>query len=288
MPSRGVVAAIFLFWLGSTSLLIQRQVLPRWRAGEAPAYPIELTDEVGAPQAEWEVVHQGDVVGRGISQVRRRPDRTFEMYQRFKFDRLELPVLIARLTVRKLESTYRVTRDGNLLGLTVLGRATLSDLGGPLPLELEAELTAEVRGGVLEPQLKLMGTAVDMPGLGTVDVSEHGSILNPLHLFHRLPGLREGQRWKVPLLDPLKLFSAKGLVPAPLGGASFPFLEAQVGAGTLEWDRQEVPCLHVVYREPGKDPVAATWVRRHDALVLAQEARHGGTTLTIRRIPAAN
>src|SRR4051812_37977702 len=109
-----------------------------------------------------------------------------------------------------------------------------------MPLELEAELRAEVKEGLLMPELRLFGTPVELPGLRPVDMSEHGSILNPMHLVHRLPGLREGQRWKVPLLDPLKMFSAQHLLGQPLGAAAFPCLEAEVDSGTLTWNLQEV------------------------------------------------
>ena len=55
MPPRGFVFAIVVFWVGTTCLLVERSILPRWRAGSAPAYAIELTDEVGSPQVSWEV-----------------------------------------------------------------------------------------------------------------------------------------------------------------------------------------------------------------------------------------
>lgn len=285
MPSRGIVAAILLLWLGSTSLLITREIVPRWRMSEAPAYSIDITDEVGAPQAEWEVVHRDQVIGRGYSQIRRREDRTFDMGQRFKFSDLELPVLVATLVVRKLESNYHVTRDGNLLGLHVQSWARLKNDKGDLPVELEAEIVAKVEDGLLRPQLRVFGTAVEVPGLRPVDVSEHGNVLNPMHLVHRLPGLREGQRWRVPLLDPLKMFSAKELIGHSLGGAAFPHLEAEVDLEILTWNKEDVPCLRIQYREPGKDIVAATWVRRRDGLVLAQQAKHAGYEFMIRRLP---
>ena len=61
-------------------------------------------------------------------------------------------------------------------------------------------------------------------------VAEHGSILNPMHLVHRLPRLQAGQRWKVPLFDPLKIFSAKEIFgqKLPVFSSGAPFLDAEV------------------------------------------------------------
>jgi hypothetical protein len=280
MPSRAVVAAVLLFWLGSTTLLIYREVVPRWRAGAAPPFHIDLTDEVGSPQAGWNVFHQDRQIGRGFSQVRRLEDRSFELKQKFRFDDFELPL---GLVLKTFESAYRVTPEGKLLGLRVNGK-----VGFPLNLggDLDAEMNAEVKDGLLTPRFTVAGQPIDMLGGGSLDFSEQGSILNPMHLVHRLPGLREGQRWKVALLDPLKMFAANELVGKVLPRPAFPFLEAEVGTDTIEWNGQETPCFQVVYREPGRRVVAGTWVRRVDGLVLAQEARHEGYEFTIRRIPA--
>ena len=279
MPSRGTVAAVLLFWLGSTGVLIYREIGPRLRAGAAPPYHIELTDEVGSPQADWEVFHKDHVIGRGFSQVKRLPDGAFVLDQKFRFDDFELPL---GLLLRKFDSAYRVTPEGNLLAIYVRGQVGLP---GERRSEFDAEMSAEVKDGKLTPQVTVSGHAVPMLGGGAVDVSEHGSILNPMHLVHRLPRLREGQHWKVPLLDPLKMFAANDVLGKVLPGSALPYLEAEVGTAPFEWDGRETPCYHVVYREPGRRIVAATWVRRVDGLVLAQEAHNDGYDFLIRRLP---
>lgn len=288
MPPRVIVFVVVVFWLAMTGVLVEREIVPRWRSGNAPSYTIELTDEVGSPQVEW-LVYQGSTkIGRGISHIRRLPDRTFEMSQQFRFDALTISALIAEISVKRLDSVYRVTREGSLLGVKLSGQAILSERGGA-GIEVSGDLDGEVVDGYFEPTLKarVFGSPIEIPSAGKFALAEHGSILNPMHLMHRLPRLREGQRWNVPLLDPFRMFSMKELfgqrLPAfPAGTKS---LDAEVARDEMEWDNDLVDCLRVDYREPGKGVVARTWVRRQDGLVLAQEARQHGYEFVIHRVP---
>src|SRR5206468_1199188 len=93
MPPRGLVVAVIVFWFGTSCLLFLRAILPRWQAGAAPAFAIELTDEVGSPQVSWDVYRGEAKIGDGITHIRRQPERTFEMSQRFRFDDFKVLVL---------------------------------------------------------------------------------------------------------------------------------------------------------------------------------------------------
>src|SRR5207249_2935799 len=106
-PPRGFVVAVVAFWLATTCVLIQRDILPRMRAGDAPAYTIEITDEAGSPQVEWLVYRKNEQIGRGLTQVLRQPDRTFELSQRFRFESFDIPVLFAKFSLKRLETKYR-------------------------------------------------------------------------------------------------------------------------------------------------------------------------------------
>jgi hypothetical protein len=283
MPPRGFVIVVFIFWIGMSALLFQRSVLPRWQAEDAPAYAIELTDEVGSPEVSWDVYRQDAKIGSGITRIRRQPDRTFEMSQQFRFDDFKILVL----DVKRLDTIYRVTRAGRLLGIKVSGQAKFGAVLGFGAIDLDAELDGEVKDGFLEPKLEAFGSPVERFRFGKIPVADNGSILNPMHLVHRLPRLQEGQRWKVPLFDPFAMFSVKEILgqKLPVLPKTPPYLDAQVVAATMTWNREEVACLRVDYREPGKDEVARTWVRRADGLVLAQEAKQHGYDFSIRRVP---
>lgn len=284
MPPRGIVFAIVVFWLAMTAVLINEEIVPRWRARTAPPYTIEVTDEAGSPQVEWTVLFDERPVGRGLTAVRRQPDRTFEMSQKFRFDDLELPAFVGRLTVRKLDTRYRVTRAGRLLGLHVSGEASLKGNFGSF--DLNAVLEGEVEDGRLAPRLTAFGQTIDL-GLEPIAVDEHGSVLNPMHLLHRLPNLQPGQRWSVPLFDPFKMFSAKQILgqQLPKFASSPKVLEAEVTADEMTWNRERVECLRIGYREPAREEIAQTWVRRDNGLVLEQVARQPGGMIRIRRVP---
>jgi hypothetical protein len=281
MPPRGLVIAIVVFWIGTSCLLFQRSVLPRWRADTAPAFAIELTDEVGSPQVSWEVFRKDKKIGNGTTQIRRQLDRNFEMSQQFRFE--DFKVLI--LDVRRLDTVYRVTRAGQLLAVKVSGQANI------LGSEMTADLGGDVNDGVLAPKLRwhTLGMAPQLIEFDPIEIPERGSVLNPMHLVHRLPRLQEGQRWKVPLFDPIKMLGRvveQKLPKLPFALPSGPaYLEAEVFADKTTWNHAEVECLRVDYSEPGKDRVARTWVRRADGLVLAQDARQNGDDFSIRRVP---
>lgn len=289
MPPRGIVIAVVLFWLGNVVWLANDQILPRWRAGQAPDFHIDLTDEVGSPSANWDLFKGDKLVGRGHSRVKRHADRTFELTQTFQFHDLRIPAATFQVTVRRMESAYRVTSDGKLKGLRAVAAAALGDgkPGAPAP-EIEGTIEGEVVDGQLQPRMavKLFGTPLDLPAMRPVDLGESANILNPMHLVHRLPGLREGQRWRVSLVDPFKILSASELIGNLGGGGGPTFLEAEVDAAVREWNGHETPCFRIVYREPGKDATAETWVRRADGLVLFQEAKHQTLALSIRRSPS--
>jgi hypothetical protein len=283
MPPRGFVIAVIVFWIGTSCLLFERAILPRWQAGAAPEFAIELTDEVGSPQVSWDVYRGKAKVGAGITHIRlrRQPERTFEMSQQFRFDDFK----VVAISVKRLDTVYHITREGRLLAIRVSGQANIFGT-----IEVNADLEADVQDGFLEPKLKLKasGAPIDVVTIDKIEVAEHGNILNPMHLVHRLPRLQEGQRWQVPLFDPLKMFEKVKVLGAPLPflPSSPTSLDAQVFADTMRWNHEDVACLRVDYRVPGKDElVARTWVRRADGLVLAQDAQQHGQEFSIRRVP---
>lgn len=294
MPPRGVVFVILVFWAVMTGVLFHQEILPRIGPVKPPPFSIELTDEIGSPQVRWNVYHKDQQIGWCITSIRRMDDDkgrpkhwhgTFHMEQKFRFEKFEVPALIAVVSIKKLNTDYFVTGAGKLLGFHVFGVADIRALGAG-GIEVEGDLVGSIEDGKIQPVLtaKVAGQAVAAPKFEAVAVDDNGSILNPMLLLHRLPRLREGQRWRVPLVDPIKMFAVQGpMGKLPLPENRDPFLDAQVVADTYSWHGADVQCLRVDYRPPGKDIVARTWVRRLDGLVLAQEAKQGEFEFSIQR-----
>jgi hypothetical protein len=268
MPSRLVVFAIVVFWLVSTGWLVVREVVPRFRTGEPPAFFTDVTDEVGGTTIMWNILHKGKNVGGGDSSVERRSDRTFVLSSNLRFDNFD--ILFVKL--KRISGHYRVDKHGNLKELSTEVRLDLP--GG----EIRSQVKGVVKGGILVPRIFIHGEETDL-GLfqpQPVNVAAHGNVLNSMHLLNKIPGLRVGQSWEVPLLDPLG-----GILPGRKTTA--PTLLAEVHAAELVWQKEPVACFRIDYAELGKKATAHTWVRRSDGLVLQQEARRDELDLVLVR-----
>src|SRR5262249_40927906 len=98
-----------------------------------------------------------------------------------------------------------------------------------------------------------------------------------------VPGLRAGQRWRLPKVDPMALASGTILANLAVDARAPQFLEAEVRTETLTWHRQPTECFLIEYREAGEKVSARTWVRQSDGLVLQQLAREAAMELMLIR-----
>jgi hypothetical protein len=274
MPPRPFVLAIIAFWLATTSWLIYREILPGLQTGEPPPYVIDLADEVSAQSISWRVLQNNKDLGLVLTLVRRQPDHTFALEADFKAQQLE----VLGVPIKNLRSRYVVTRGGDLreLGLR------LKFLVHRQVLELN--VAGKVDEGLFKPVVTVEGVDVkqlSLPQLKPVPVAAHGNVLNPLHPVNRLRGLRAGQRWAQPVVDPLAMSVSSLLAPPALRQ-----LSAEVQPGVLFWNDAEVLCWRIDYRERSDKIAARTWVRREDGLVLQQEASDAGMELILQRLTA--
>src|SRR5581483_9559038 len=72
MPPRLLCVLIVVLWIASTSWLVMRDILPRIRAEEPPAFAVNIVDE--APkrfpmQTRWSVYQKDDRIGRLLTWV---------------------------------------------------------------------------------------------------------------------------------------------------------------------------------------------------------------------------
>ena len=282
MPHRSIVAVVIIAWLAANSLLFYREIWPHWRAGGPPPYAIDLTEELGKTHVNWTIRMGGMPAGRADSHVERQRDRTYRLRTNLHFDG---KFKIFDLEIRRISTTYHVTEEGELIDLSVVFQVRIKNAKIDLP-ETELTLDGVVKDGEITPRLLADGKEVPL-GEGKVAISESGSVLNPMQLLNRVPGLAEGRRWRMPMFDPMKAFQGFKVFAAVLPVAekmSTPHLDAEVVADTLEWNGDEVACYKIEYRKPGElDPVAATWVRRRDGLVLQQQSNSGLMEMTLTR-----
>jgi hypothetical protein len=113
-----------------------------------------------------------------------------------------------------------------------------------------------------------------------------------LHPANRINGVRRGQHWRIPLVDPLldSVFATMQKVPelqvlqVLLSRGTGPrFLDADVlkTTQTILRNGQEEVCLVIESR--GDQMTAHTWLRETDGLVLRQDATFLGEQLILER-----
>jgi hypothetical protein len=276
MPARHHVLIIIAFWVTTSAWLWQRDIWPRL-ASHQPPPSIDLADEAHALPIRW-TVYQGDRRGGyALTGVHyHEEDDTFSLESTFKFwTRKELTGEPDRL----VQSSCRVTRDGDIRAVSALVKANLW-VGN-----VKGHIQGTVDNDRLTPHVEIScGNRSVEADLAPVAIARRGGVLNPLLPVNRLTGLKRGQRWRVPMLDPIAealLAYVREQPPATK------FLEAHVldSSEELAWQlkRPPVSCLIIDYT--GDDTFGRTWVRESDGLVLLQEMTHAGERLSLRRDP---
>ncbi len=291
MFPRWVTVAVIFFWVAMTAWLFYRDLRPRLLPGQPPPFTFDLADEAKDQfPTRWTVYQNGDDRGYARTQVLYREDSaTFEMHGEFKLwlpgENPDGPKRMGFANVQ-VKNVYQVTREGDLREMRLTFKLQKMEEG----VLAEAEITGRVENEYLTPTV----TISIPPGfskkleLEPVKVAQRASVLNPLQPLNRLPNLRKGQKWRIPLVDPLpEVWQVIGkLLPGILGKPSgIQFLDAEVLPETqvFRWEPHttEVACLVIEYS--GDDVSARTWVRESDGLVLCQEVTQHGVNLKLVR-----
>jgi hypothetical protein len=304
MPPRWLRWLIVLGWLTTTSWLFWHDLLPGWLPG-APPYSIDPVDEVqkSGVKTNW-TVHRQDNDEEAPRPVLRAStwvdyhadDDTCTLQARL--DALKDPkqaLYAAKIfKIESLTSSYRVTRSGQLRSLRAEIKATpsLERFTQDLPALLRPMLKARALPQQKEPQdtleLHIWGEVHDeqffahcragSAALGNplqfdlppTAVSPSGSVLMPLHPVNRIRGLRPGQSWRQPLVDPLR--DAFAALPGFSGGVRS--LQARVlpQPRTLRVGEIDMNCLVIEYADEEHETVGRTWVEEESEQVQQQEA----------------
>jgi hypothetical protein len=115
-----------------------------------------------------------------------------------------------------------------------------------------------------------------------VKLSHNGSILLPLHPVNRIRGLHPGQKWRMPLVNPVEEALSRSS-PLPIGHKPR-LLAAHVLPNTqlLPDTEESIRCLVIEYDDEDLRP--RTWVQESTGLVLRQEvAINGDQRLIMQR-----
>ena len=248
-------------------------------------------------------------------------DDTYSMHARLDAakDPKFQPVYGAKVfKVESLASVYRVTRAGRLVAVEATMETTphfdgfapgLSALVRPLFRTSPREKPAGESGHVANPSrrgawiesvhMRIWGEvrdeqffahcsassdALEKPmqfDLPPTEVSYTGSVLLPLHPVQRIRGLRAGQSWRQPLVDPLR--DAFASLPGVSGGVRSLHARVLPSFETLSVEKVPSECLVIEYTDDENELVGRTLIERGSERVLRQEVYFEGTQWVMSR-----
>lgn len=299
MPSRWQCLLIILFWLGTTAWLYIRELEPIFREHDPPPYAIELTAETQLehPPVLWRVLQNGQEHYHAKTWMDHcEEDDSFTLHAVIDHNPRQDEKGSADLIFRKLESGYRVSREGILRELNV--SCTLASQPTRLLPDFgfypEFRLNGVVQDGRFTGRVKLpkeLSGLLDAESEFQFPVAHNGAIFLPLHPVNKIHGVQPGKTWRVPRIDPLvdalKAWVRKFQINLPDSGERFLDARVEDQPKLLPYDlgdSMEHHCLVINYRsKDAEDEVATTWVEVDTDQVLCQEVtRAGGNWRLIR------
>jgi len=274
MPPRWFCAIVIALWLLTSGKLLWDDLIPQLVPGTPPAYTIDLVEETETQNlfTPW-TLSRGD---EKLMQVRTRVERpshnTFELSADYAPIERGSLVSIKGIRVRSMSSAYRVTAEGDLLGVRVriVGQPDIPAWKG-LNAEVDLNIDGEVIEGKMSPRIRGSMLGVEKKfDLPAVAVPRGGGLLQPLHPVNRIRNLHPGQAWTIRLFDPLadSVQSIQGLGAVPR------LLRARVRdeAELLGEGKHKRERCHVI-DYIGEDIEATTWVSIRTGLVLLQQVK---------------
>jgi hypothetical protein len=275
--------AVVMLWLATMSWLVKEKVLPPLTVGEPPTYSrIIEAQKHGSPVA-WQLLLNRRPIGWALSDTQRQPSGLVEIHGRVHFSDLPLEEVMSAWTrtfsrliahpIGKLRMDAR-----SVLTIDPLGRLVGFDSAVQLhPLDEVLRVRGTMDGQHLQLTIGTGGASFASEAFLPSDAL----LSDALSPQTRLPGLRVGQKWTVPVYSPL--WPAKN--PLEIIHAEVENLE------TLFWNGVMEDCWLVVYRSESnsgangnQEPRGRLWVRR-DGTVLRQQVLFFSSLVTFDRLP---
>jgi len=273
---------VTLFWLATMSWLIVAKIFPALRVGEPPNYASILEHTGDEPPDCWKIQMQGRTIGWAAGKVVRRVDGVSEFYSRVYFGALPLDELAPGWLSSVLEPVFTDLRELDIdkrsrFVVDPLGRLSEFDSRLRLGSVIDAiKIQGQIDGATLELSVK----SGDISATMTRTLAPNSLMSDELSPQARMPGLRVGQSWTVPLYSPFRA-----------AGSPLEILQAIVERESqFDWDGDKVNTRVIVYRgDPGSglsggETRGRMWVR-DDGVVLLQEVAVFRSLVRFERLP---
>ncbi len=273
---------VILFWFATMGWLVVAKVLPPVLVGEPPNYSSILRETQAQPPVCWSIRLQDRAIGWAATKIVPRDDGITNLYSRvymgeFPLDEVAPPWLTAVLKP--------VLRDFGPLDIDKRSRVTIDPLGRLVGFESRMRVAdipdaIKVEGQVDGTSLKLSVQSGEIPYKLERYLPQDSLVVDELSPQGRMPGLRVGQTWTVPLYSPFH---------PP--NSPMDILQATVEPEErITWDGERVSCRVIIYRNDsgsgldGNVNRGRVWVRE-DGVVLRQEVAIFKSRLHFIRLP---
>lgn len=269
MGSRTFNTAVILVWLAAMSWLVVEKVLPPLQVGEPPNYKAILSETKKQPPICWAIRWNDQPVGFAASIVVKRDDNMREIHSRVFFSQLPLDEMAPGwlgAIVRPM-----LSRVGSL-EMDAQSRLEIDPLDHLTGFESKVRLAnipdaIRMNGTIDGSKLKLAVQSGDFSYRTEKYLPPDALVGDELSPQAQLPGLRQGQKWTMPIYSPFR---------PP--NSPIDILQASVErSDSIVWNEQTYDTMLVVYRNDSgsgllspQEPRGKLWVRR-DGLVLKQE-----------------
>lgn len=304
MYSRWFSVAVIMFWIATMGWLFQRKILPPLVVGDPPTYRRILADREEAEKpAGWQIRLNNEPLGWATSRPYLLDNGVTEFRSRVHLIRLPLE----EITPGWMKSLLQMIDTQDLgqvsMSVDIEGAMEIDPLGRPIgfnskamfgddsaqrdergflmPGELDPRYSITIQGTVEGQQLRLKVRSGEFVYNTSTYLSPDALMSDALTPQARLPKLKVGQSWTVPIYSPLR---------PPTNPVEV--LHAQVERREpLVWQGQALPAYVVVFRsDPGaemtshREARAKAWVGL-DGNVLKQEVVLPSARMTFERLP---
>lgn len=291
MPSRWISWSIIVFWIGMMAWLTGAELYHRF--GTRPRLQDTLAASAQAGPVHWNIT---EILRRD------RPPKEGEAPEERPLGtavtELRLDARSGKYLLAQQIHLHRLFNTGFSLNLTsrsevnLFGRLQQISFNATVPeVNLHCELVGRPQGpDKLRVQAFFRFGSEHQEVQQTISYDGTDLVLSSLCPLDRMPGLRPGQTWKTPMVDPVESILGQSFSSGNLPKAEItrPLVTVRVWDQPqgLLWRGEFVPCLVVEAVQGGRS--MKIYVRESDGLVLRQTAELGSLsplTLAVTRDP---